>query len=95
MGNLKTLPQYAIDRELFTSIFSSIIPIMYDIFPDYEGHDFKAWRSYDDECYILHKPSGTLVNWYKHLGRTNTCNKNLSIDEYTQFVNMFIEEVKE
>ena len=28
-----------------------------------------------DEFYIIHRESGTMINWYKHLGRTNTCNK--------------------
>lgn len=29
-----------------------------------------------DEYYIIHLDSGIIINWYKHLGRTNTCNKN-------------------
>ena len=28
----------------------------------------------DDEFYIIHFDSGTIINWYKHIGRTNTCN---------------------
>ena len=90
MNNLKELKQYAIDRDLFTEIFIDILDYTYN---SYEGYEYKYWR-YDDEHYILHKPSGTLVNWYKHLGRTNTCNKNLTIDEYKQFVHNFINEVK-
>lgn len=29
----------------------------------------------EDEFYIIHLESGTIINWYKHLGRANTCNK--------------------
>lgn len=29
----------------------------------------------DDNFYIIHLDSGTMINWYKHLGRDNTCNK--------------------
>jgi len=91
--NLDTLKQYAIDREVFTRIFLRIYKLdMDDYLYNYEGHSFKAWK-YDDEFYILHKDSGTLVNWYKHLGRTNTCNKNLSLVEYLQFVTMFLDEI--
>lgn len=93
MGNLETLKQYAIDRDLFIEIFREIEDYIWDVYP-YEGDDFKFW-GYDDEWYLLHKDSGTLVNWYKHLGRTNTCNKNLSVEEYKTFVKMFIDELKE
>lgn len=91
MNNLKTLPQYALDRDVFCEIFSPIYEMLIDVYP-YEGSDFKFW-GYDDEWYLLHKDSGTLVNWYKHLGRTNTCNKDLSLDEYKEFVRMVYEEL--
>ena len=36
--------------------------------------DFKCW--YDEgDYYVCHMPSGMTVNWYKHLGRANTCSK--------------------
>lgn len=28
----------------------------------------------DDSYYIIHFDSGTIISWYKHLGRANTCN---------------------
>ena len=91
MNNLEELEQYKIDRDLFVEIFKDILDYTYN---NYEGHCYKYWW-YDDELYLLHKPSGTMVNWYKHLGRTNTCNKDLSIKEYKLFVKGFINEVKE
>lgn len=75
--------QYPITRDEFIRIFSKIDEIIYEIY-DYEDFDIKIWH-YEDDIYILEKDTGILVNWYKHLGRCNTCNKELSIREYEQF----------
>lgn len=41
----------------------------------------------EDEFYIIHFHSGTIINWYKHLGRTNTCNKEgFSTDDLIEFL---------
>ena len=46
------------------------------------------------EYYIIHLESGMMVNWYKHLGRTNTCSqKDRTIDDYYEFFNLFKEEL--
>lgn len=34
---------------------------------------------HEEETYLIHLESGVIVNWYKHLGRTNTCN----VDSFT------------
>lgn len=90
------LPQYAIDRDDFTSIFGELDLYACDGRLPYEGPDFRFW-SFEDEVYMLHKPSGTIINWYKigHTGRTNTCNKTLTLDEYREFAEMLINEIKE
>ena len=49
----------------------------------------------EDEYYILHKPSGTMINWYKHMGITNTCNKDLSLDELRLFLLLLRKELIE
>ena len=86
------LPQYPIERIIFANMFNDIAEILYDIYP-YESSDFKAWY-HEDEWYILHKPSGTLINWYKHCGRINTCNKTLSVAQYQEFANKFLDDIK-
>ena len=48
----------------------------------------------DDEFFIVHLPSGTMLGWYKNFGRSNVCNKNLSYAELREFftllrINMF------
>lgn len=82
------LEQYPIERIIFANMFNHIAEILY------ESSDFKAWY-YEDEWYILHKPSGTLINWYKHCGRINTCNKTLSVAQYQEFANMFLEDIND
>ena len=73
-----TLTQFAIERRDFEKIYGTIAKKIYNIYP-YEGYAFKVWR-HEDDWYILHKPSGTLINWYKHCGRINTCNKMLTLE---------------
>lgn len=90
------LPQYAIERDVFAGIFRKLDDFACDGRLPFEGPDFRFWN-YDDEVYMLHKPSGTLINWYKigHTGRTNTCNKTLSIEEYEEFASMLLDEINE
>lgn len=43
---------------------------------------------------IVHLDSGMMVNWYKHLGRTNTCSQsNRTIEDYYKFFKLFKEEL--
>ena len=86
------MKQYPIDRQTFQELFAEIEKrfVNEGIF-ECETCNFKYWK-YEDEFYILHKDSGTLVNWYKHLGRCNTCNKRLSLEEYKKFVKDFLIE---
>lgn len=90
------LKEYKIDRDEFRKIFDVLVLEYEDkVFPEYEGTNFKTWQN-EEEFYILHKSSGTLVNWYKfgHVGRTNTCNKDLTLEEYRTFVEMLIHEIE-
>lgn len=89
---LETLPQYHFDRnkfcELFREVFTNdqIIDIDVSCGMCKYSDGFALFR-YDDEFYILHKDSGVLINWYKHLGRTNTCNNpNFTLDDFRVFL---------
>ena len=46
----------------------------------------------DDEFYIIHFRSGTIISWYKHMGRANTCNKNLTLDDLREFKKLLLED---
>ncbi len=63
--------------------------------------DFRIWQE-EEEVYILHLPSGTIVGWYKfyHYGRCNFCNKpDMSIEDLADFFsllrNQLLEEADE
>lgn len=77
---LQVLPQYHFDRAEFVDAFKRVFSIdeIYDLEVACQEHrcldDFLLYYA-DDEFYIIHLDSGTIINWYKHLGRTNTCNK--------------------
>ena len=95
---LKPMEQYFIDRDLFCKGFESYVPtfinIMWDKGCNFMIGDFKIFR-YDDEFYILHLVSGTMINWYKHLGRTCTCNKNFTFNDFAEFLLLLREDMKE
>jgi len=56
--------------------------------------DSFAWFRNSDEFYIIHLDSGMVINWYKHLGRTNTCSQsNRTVKDYYAFFNLFKEEL--
>ncbi len=81
MAEFKELEQYHFKRQDFVDAFE-------EIFTDNEImgieelcrscttlEDFHLFYTTWEEYYIIHLPSGIGINWYKHLGRTNTCNK--------------------
>ena len=86
-GVLQELPQYHFDRDEFVSTFKQVFTNdeIFDLEIMCVKHttlnEFLLFYHVDwEEFYIIHLPSGTIINWYKHLGRTNTCNrKNFSI----------------
>lgn len=78
---LHELPQYHFDRHDFVATLSKIFPNdeLFDLEMSCINHtsfpNFLLYHDTFDEFYIIHLKSGTIINWYKHLGRTNTCNK--------------------
>lgn len=88
----KDMELYPIDRYDFVVIFYELFKLINR--DNIETSNFKYWR-FGDEYYFLHKTSGTLIYYYKILGRSNTCNKILTPQEYAIFVDNFITEIKE
>lgn len=100
--NLEDLHQYHFERCEISKIFEELFPCDSEVW-DWDcvymcnfkdTSSFHAFRD-DGEFYILHKPSGTMINWYKHIGRTNTCNKDLSLDELKLFLLLLRKELVE
>lgn len=90
-NKLKALPQYHIGRDELCKIVANIIGYerLMDAF-DYGPVicDEFAWFINSDEFYIIHLDSGMMVNWYKHLGRTNTCSQlDRTVEDYYEFFN--------
>lgn len=97
---LETLPQYHFEREAFTNEF-------YKVFGDTDGifdvivacQEHRVTDEFfllygDDEFYIMHRQSGTMINWYKHLGRTNTCNKEgFTLEDLHEFLVLLKEDM--
>lgn len=81
-----------IDRDEFIRIFLDIYEILMDIY-DFENDKIKIWN-WEDETFILEKDTGIVVNWYKHLGRCNVCNKELTIENYEEFAERILQELK-
>lgn len=94
---LQNLSQYHIDRDILVQIVKDTIGIdrLYDAFC--YGNvvcDEFAWFTNCDEYYIIHLDSGMMVNWYKHIGRCNTCSQEYrTIEDYYEFFHKFKDEL--
>lgn len=99
---LQELPQYHFDRDEFVSTFEQVFTNdeILDLEDMCQQHttrnEFLLFYHPDwEEYYIIHLPSGTIINWYKHLGRTNTCNKeNFTIEDLKNFLERLKVDIK-
>lgn len=91
-----SLKQYHFERADFVKEFKSVFTtdeicsIEFLCQDDIELDTFLLFYS-DDEFYIYHKPTDTIINWYKHLGRINTCNKP---DFALEDLHLFLQNLK-
>ena len=89
---LAALPQYHFDHDDFCNVMFKVFTTeeYIDIDAECSGNthlDKFTLMRVEDEFYILHRDSGTLINWYKHAGRTNTCNKpDFTLDDFRDFL---------
>lgn len=88
----KDLPQYHFERDDFVRTFRDVFEAeqIEDVTAACDGNThtggFLLYHA-DDEYYIIHLASGIIVNWYKHLGRTNTCNRpDFTLDDLRGFL---------
>lgn len=77
---LKPRPEYAFDRDEFTKTISEVFTPreMWELECMAQEHkqteNFLLYY-YEDTFYFIHLSSGTIVSYYKHVGRCNTVNK--------------------
>lgn len=96
---LQSLPQYHFERSMFVNAFNDVFgPETCEEIQDMciEGKRTANFiLDYNDgEYYVIHLPSGTTINWYKHLGRTNTCSKpGFGLDDLREMLLSLKEEL--
>lgn len=98
---LDDLEDYHFSREGFVDVFRKIFTSeeIVKLESDCQGcrclDDFLLYYK-DDIFYIIHFDSGTVISWYKHLGRANTCNNPwFNIYNLEKMLKMLKEEIKE
>jgi len=98
---LQELPQYHFDRDLFIESFKKVFSVdeIFELECACQEHrllaDFLLYYV-NDEFYIIHLDSGTIINWYKHLGRTNTCNKEgFDLDDFQDLLKALKENLND
>lgn len=84
------LPQYHFDRDDMCKVFDADFMGWFWDHLESSNDEFLITRS-GDEFYVIHFSSGTIVSWYKHMGRCNTCNKNLTLDDLREFKKLLLE----
>lgn len=92
------MKQYYLEREDFVSLFEQVfgnygIDIEQIVVDGWTGERFHLFWE-DDEYYILDMQTGMMLNWYKHLGRTNTCNQIRTIEEIKEFLELLKEDLE-
>lgn len=96
---MEELPQYHFDRDDFTKTFNDVLTVdqiekILENCTCGKQTDYFAFLWDADEFYIIHKDSGTIINWYKHLGRTNTCNKpGFGLSDLKEFLELVKEDL--
>ena len=98
---LRELPQYHFSRDTFVNAFKKVFTND-EIFnlevacQEHKSTDDFLLYYYEDEFYIIDLVSGTIINWYKNLGRTNTCNKEeFNLDDLMCFLRLLKESMKD
>lgn len=95
---LNDLEPYHFESDVFCNEIEKVIPELRDLFDFFNVE--KIWKMWnfvmfevENDYYIVHLDSGTIVNYYKNLGRMNTCNKDLSLCDFRKFIKMLRKDI--
>ena len=87
------LPQYHFDRDDFCKIFYEIFTSdqIFNLEEECQSggvhFDYFTLFYHENTFYILHRDSGIMISYYKHLGRINTCNRqDFTLDDFRIFL---------
>lgn len=98
-GIFEDLTMYFFDRNDFCEVFMNVFDM--DEIENIKSlcastthlNSFSLFY-HNDEFYILHRNSGIMINWYKHLGRTNTCNfDGMTLEDLEVFLKALKEDI--
>ena len=96
---LQELPDYHFDRDDFINTFLKVFSDneIYELEVACQEHksldNFHLYYT-NNIFYIIHLDSGTIISWYKHIGRINTCNKEgFSINDLLELLEMLKEDI--
>ena len=103
---IEPMRQYHFDRDDFCKVFEEVfgddlVSFLdgtlgdYKQFFTYETYSFKCFVTEWAEFYIVDLETGVLINWYKHLGRTNTCSReDFTLEDLKEMLTRFYNELK-
>lgn len=98
-SKLTALKDYYFKRDDFEKVWSEVFTKEELGLVLSEGHlvtDNFLYEQIGDEHYLIHLESGTIINWYKHLGRTNTCNKNdFTLNDLKTMIQLYADDYRE
>lgn len=89
--------QYQFDRDYFCKAFEILAPSYYNYLCTvgewYEGDEFMSFKI-KDEVYLIQLETGIIINWYKHLGRCNMTNYDMTKEEFENFLKKLEEDCR-
>lgn len=90
--HFQMLEQYHFEREVLRNYFNEYAPLFSKMDDTFTTESFIKIRN-GDEHYLIHKDSGFILNWYKHIGRTNTCNKDINLNDLKELLILLNEDI--
>lgn len=92
-------PEYIFERESFTKVWNEVFTAeetdsVFSLCQEspYLDDFIIAWD--EDTFYFIHKKSCTIITFYKHIGRCNTCsNQDLDLDDLKKFFTLLKEDL--
>ena len=103
---IEPMKQYHFDRDDFVKVFEEVFGDDLENFLDgvlgdseqffsYKVDGFKCFMVEFTEFYIVDLETGVLINWYKHLGRTNTCSReDFTLEDLREMLTRLYNELK-
>ena len=103
---IEPMKQYHFDRDDFVKVFEEVFGDDLESFLDgtlgdseqffsYKVDGFKCFMVESTEFYIVDLETGVLINWYKHLGRTNTCSReDFTLEDLREMLTRLYNELK-